>query len=257
MTNKFPLSILALLCLVSSSSLLAESSSHSSTNGTSHLAQAVQRTIEQSSQLNNVHSTQDRWSEWGLTQEEWSRYEELKKGAIGLLTPHLDPLTTLGISARNSNEQARYAELLAKMEYQRNQKIIAFQIAYDKAFQQLYPNQLPFRMESDGSISVTPAAAGRIIYFTQADCGKKCEDNLSRLLNFAGNTPVDIYIVDSMQDDNKIQDWAIQNKINIEKVKARQITLNHDSGYWLRYADGKMPVAFAIQGDGQWQSLVY
>lgn len=256
MINRFFLPILTTFSLVLSLPLIAESRSHSNVNNTLHQAQLFQDTTEQDSKL-NTNTIQDRWSEWGLTQEEWSRYEKLKKGAIGIWTPNLDPLTTLGISARNSHEQNRYAELLAKIEYQRNQKILEFQFAYDRAFQRLYPNQLPFRIDEDGAFSVTAAAIGRVIYFTRTDCGERCENNLLKLLNFLGDTPVDIYVVDSMQDDNKIRDWAVKNKLNIEKVRARKITLNHDSGYWLQYANGKMPAAFAIQGNGQWQPLVY
>lgn len=48
-----------------------------------------------------------------------------------------------------------------------------------------------------------------------------------------------------------------KHQINPEKVKLRLITLNHDTGYWLHYANGKIPAAFQIQEDGQWQSLVY
>lgn len=95
------------------------------------------------------------------------------------------------------------------------------------------------------------------MYFTRTDCGQPCADNLAKLWNIVGNKAVDIYIVDSLQDDKRIQDWAINNHIDIEKVKNRQITLNHDSGYWLHYAKGKMPAAFLIQGDGQWKQLVY
>ncbi|SPX41093.1 exported protein [Haemophilus influenzae] len=45
---------------------------------------------------------------------------------------------------------------------------------------------------------------------------------------------------------------STQNKVN-----RKLITLNHDNGAWLQYADGKMPAAFQIQQDGQWQQIVY
>ncbi|WP_131826474.1 hypothetical protein [Rodentibacter trehalosifermentans] len=81
---------------------------------------------------------------------------------------------------------------------------------------------------------------------------------MMKLLNYAGDTQVDIYVVDSRKDDNKIRDWALANHINVEKVKKRQITLNHDLNLsWAKYANGKMPAAFGIDGEGQWINLTY
>ena len=71
------------------------------------------------------------------------------------------------------------------------------------------------------------------------------------------NTPIDIYFVGTRDDDQLIYDWAKKNKVDPQKVNQKMITLNHDQGRWLQYAGGKMPVAFQIQGDGQWQRLVY
>ena len=66
-----------------------------------------------------------------------------------------------------------------------------------------------------------------------------------------------MYVVGANGNDNAIREWAKKHQINPEKVKLRLITLNHDTGYWLHYTNGKIPAAFQIQEDGQWQSLVY
>ena len=52
--------------------------------------------------------------EWGLTEQEWQRYQELNQGARGIWSPGLDPLTSLGVESRNEQERERYARLLAK-----------------------------------------------------------------------------------------------------------------------------------------------
>ena len=39
--------------------------------------------------------------EWGLTEQEWQRYQELNQGARGIWSPGLDPLTSLGVESRN------------------------------------------------------------------------------------------------------------------------------------------------------------
>ncbi|WP_101776045.1 TIGR03759 family integrating conjugative element protein [Pasteurella oralis] len=216
---------------------------------------AITNTINQHvlTQNTNQQNTTDRWSEWGLTQEEWAKYEELKKSARGIWSPNLDPLTMLGVEATTNAERKRYAELLAKKEYQRVEKEFAFQIAYSQAFEKLYPGLLPFKV---GDQTQKTAEADHLIYFTKIDCNS-CDKDLVRLLNFINDKNVDIYLIDSENNDDKIRDWALKNKIDIEKVKSRQITLNHDQGYWFKYAKGKIPVAFQVTGDGQWLKFTY
>lgn len=218
--------------------------------------QQIQKTVENAT-IVSQHQNVDKWSEWGLTREDWTRYEELRKGARGIWSPNLDPLTTLGVEARSESERERYAELLARKEFKRTENEFAFQKTYNRVFEKMYPNILPFEVENDNAKRPLLNPNNRLIYFTRTDCGTPCQDDLIKLFRFANNTPIDIYIVDSEQKDDKIRTWAIQNGIDSNKVQRKQITLNHDSGYWLKYAQGKMPVAFQIQGDGLWKSLAY
>lgn len=220
------------------------------------LYETTNRTLstEKSLDVKSLNQTElsQKAQEWGLTTEEWQRYLELQKGERGIWSPNLDPLTTLGIEAKTEEERTRYAELLARKMYERVERELAFQRAYDKAFAKLYPNELPFEVEPHISQS-----AGRVIYFTRLDNCAKCEADISRILTHVDkNTPVDIYVVGS-NNDKAIREWARKHHIDPIKVKKQLITLNHDTGYWLQYAKGKMPAAFQIQQDGQWQSLVY
>lgn len=228
------------------------------TQSTLSQAQTFQQSVEQQSGQSRI--TENRWSEWGLTEQDWTRYEALKNGPQGVWSPNLDPLTMLGIEARSESERTRYAELLARKEFERNEKILAFQLAYDQAFTRLYPNILPFRVDENGQLSAAsaaPTSSNRIIYFTRSDCGKKCSDDLKKLFTHAGNNPIDIYLVDSEQSDEKIRKWAMDNQIDVDKVRSRQITLNHDKGMWLKNANGKIPVAFRIVGNNEWQRVGY
>lgn len=241
------------LPLLSFANQVSQNNAHQVLNTTAE-AQKMQNSVQTQSQHQALNRSEDRWSEWGLTEQEWTRYEELKKGSRGIWTPNLDPLTMLGVEARSSAERDRIAELLAKKEYERVEKELAFQIAYSAAFSRLYPNQFPFRVDDKGHSAVP---TNRVIFFTRTDCGQRCKDGLTRLLNQIGNTPLDIYVVDSLQKDETIRQWAVDNNIDVAKVRSRQITLNHDSGYWLKYAKGKMPAAFHITGNNEWQTLAY
>ncbi|WP_233141479.1 TIGR03759 family integrating conjugative element protein [Aggregatibacter actinomycetemcomitans] len=196
---------------------------------------------------------QSKAQEWGLTVEEWNKYEQLKNGERGTWSPGLDPLTTLGIEAQTEQKRNYYARLLAKKMHERVEKELAFQRAYDKAFSELYPHELPFDVEPHVS-----QRAGRVLYFTRLDNCEKCEIDTGRILSYVNNkTPIDIYVVGSQNNDEAIRQWAKKHRIDPNKVRQRLITLNHDGGNWLKYADGKMPVAFQIQQNGQWQRLAY
>lgn len=70
------------------------------------------------------------------------------------------------------------------------------------------------------------------------------------------NRPVDIYLVDSAGSDDTIRQWALAHHIPVDKVRSRQITLNHDNGNWLKYGQGRMPVVLQ-QGASGWQIAAF
>src|SRR3546814_19228268 len=77
--------------------------------------------------------------DWGLGTEEWTRYEELMDGPLGIYSPNLDPLSALGVEARSDEERRRYAELQVHAESRRVEKLLAYQRAYVDAWQRLHP----------------------------------------------------------------------------------------------------------------------
>lgn len=183
--------------------------------------------------------------EWGLTAEEWQRYETLKKGRRGVLSPGLDPLTMLGIEARSDEERRYFAELAVKQEFQRVEAELAFQREVNSAWMRVYPGVLPVQ---DLRSKVSNA---RQALFVKDIC-PACDRKLTQLMK--SNQPLDIYLVDSGGKDEAVRSWAKKHNIPAEKVKSRQITLNHDSGMWLKYGNGMMPVVLQ-QGAQGWQRV--
>lgn len=206
--------------------------------------------IEQYSTVNttNIQNTdkalqQSQATEWGLSTDEWQRYEKLRNGERKFWSPDLDPLTTLGIEAKNDVERKKYARLLAKKEFERAEKELAFQRAYDEAFKELYGN-IPI-IKSDNR-----KREERITFFTRTKNCQTCDSKFEQLLSM--NKPVDIYFINS--SDNEIRAWATQHNIDINKVRAKEITLNHDNGNWIKYGNGKIPIAFK-NSDGLWEQI--
>lgn len=132
-----------------------------------------------------------------LSKVELGRLEYLKRGLRGIQSPNLDPISVLGIEARNDAERRHYAELWVKQEYERTEKELKFQREVDAAWKRLMPNMLPVNIGN--ATGIAHDSGGRLALFVrEADC-QRCDARLSAVL--ADKRPVDIYLVDSEGND--------------------------------------------------------
>jgi len=181
--------------------------------------------------------------DWGLQDDEWNRYRELMRGPLGVHSPGLDPLTALGIEARTDEERRHYAELQVQAEARRVEKLLAYQRAYDEAWQRLAPDLQRI------SPTAEPAPA-RLAVFVSAQC-PSCAQQVQRLQ--AAGSAFDLYLVGSGGDDARLRAWAQTAGVDPAKVRAGHITLNHDAGRWLLLGQpGELP-AVLRQVAGQWR----
>lgn len=190
--------------------------------------------------------------DWSLSADEWTRYRDLMQGPLGVYSPHIDPLTALGIEARTDQERQRYAELQVAAEAQRVEKLLAYQRAYDDAWQRLHADMPRVILPDAGPAfsPVVPAASGRLAVFVQDAC-PACGQTALKLQ--AAGRAFDIYVVDSGADDARIRAWAQRIGIDPAKVRSGQVTLNHDAGRWLSLGlPGDLPTVVRQIG-GQWQ----
>lgn len=187
---------------------------------------------------------------WGLRPDEWVRYRQLMQGPLGIYSPHLDPLTALGIEARSDEERRHYATLQVQAEARRVDKTFAYQRAYDAAWQRLFPGQPRVSLPGAQTPSAGSAGSGRLAVFVKADC-PPCAQRVQQLQ--AAGVQFDLYMVGSRGDDARIRQWATQVGIDPARVRARTITLNHDGGRWLSLGlPGQLP-AVVRRVNGQWQ----
>jgi len=188
---------------------------------------------------------------WGLTEQEWTRFEQIQAGPRGFWSPNLDPLTALGVEAQTDHERLRYAELQVALEAKRAERELAYQNAYSAAWAKLFPGLLPIQgmaSQSPASSSVVP----RQSLFVEDHC-PACTAEAQRLQS--SETAFDIFLVGSQGEDERVRSWARQAEIDPVKVQRRQITLNHDRGRWFSLgAQGPLPASFQ-QVNGQWQRL--
>lgn len=198
-------------------------------------------------------SAEQQARDWGLRPEEWARYRQVMQGPLGIFSPNLDPLTALGIEARSDDERRRYAELQVQVEARRVEKTLAYQRAYDAAWQRLHPSMQRVSLPGANPIANTQDAlngGGRVAVFVKDECAK-CGELVQQLQ--ASKTEFDLYMVGSRQDDARIREWAKRTQIDPVRVRSGTITLNHDAGRWLSLGlQGELP-AVVRQVGGQWQ----
>lgn len=212
-------------------------------------------------QVSDTQNTSDHISqtdlagEWGLTPQEWNRYQTLMQGPRGIYSPGLDPLTALGIEAKTVEDRRRYAQLQVKAERERVDKELAYQRAYDQAFASLYPSEKLIQITSSslGLASRPPPllkAKGRLAIFVKDNC-PQCIARAKDLQ--ATKQAFDLYFVGSQGEDEKIRRWALRSGIEPARVRDRHITLNHDEGRWANLGlSGDLP-AVVREVNGQWQ----
>ena len=196
-------------------------------------------------------SDSEQAASWGLTEQEWTRFEQIQAGPRGFWSPHLDPLTALGVEAQTDQERQRYAELQVALEAKRAERELAYQNAYTAAWAKLFPGLLPIQ----GMTSPSPASSAvstRPALFVEDHC-PACNAEAQRLQS--SGAEFDIYLVGSQAEDERVRTWGRQADIDPAKVQSRQITLNHDRGRWFSLgAPGPLPATFQ-QVNGQWQRL--
>jgi integrating conjugative element protein (TIGR03759 family) len=172
---------------------------------------------------------------WNLSEMEWLRYLELMQGIRGSISPEaISPIEVLGIHARDEAERQRFAEAWARAMREDVDRILAFQHAYDAAGKRLYPNEplididrLPGKTEETSVLQSTD----RLLFFARPEC-PACDMLVGKLLKRINEiSGIDIYLTDiSPGDDAAVRDWASTHKIDLEWVRSRRITLNHDGG---------------------------
>lgn len=186
---------------------------------------------------------------WGLTDDEWAKFEHLQGGPRQYWSPQLDPLTTLGVETDSDQERQRYAELQVRLEAKRAERELAYQKAYSAAWTRLFPGLLPVQGMSDVAI---PSSNPRYAVFVEDPCST-CEVNIRQWLS--AGIQLDVYLVGSQGDDAHIRQWARTVGITPVQVSNGQVTLNHDRGRWFALGASRPLPARYQQVEGKWQRV--
>ncbi|OCG64100.1 integrating conjugative element protein [Gilliamella sp. wkB18] len=205
--------------------------------------------------LQKEETIKEKASFWGLTVEEWHKFEAInEKGGRGYWSPNLDPLTTLGVEAETQEERERYAMLLAKKEFERTTKELEFQRTYNQMFKRLYPDVLPVELDDNPNFVAPLNYEGeRMVLFLDVNDSVRGANLLNKALKTGKE--MDIYLLNTADDNALIQKWANINYVPIERVQTGSITLNHNKGQWEQIGKGISPILVQEQNDGKWRQI--
>ena len=203
---------------------------------------------------------------WGLDEDEWRRYDTLLKGMRGSVSPSsLSPIEVLGIHARDESERRRYAEQWARAMQEDAERILAFQRAYDAAYQRLFGNQDLIdvahlaRQSRQEPQSPDLEPGDRLLFFTRLEC-PSCDEVFVKTLSYIDSVDgVDVYFTGSPDVDGQaIRKWARRQRVDPQWVRTRRLTLNTDNGVLesIKPRAGQAPLLFVRRG-GEIRPLPY
>lgn len=218
-------------------------------------------TTESNSTETRQTESERRHLQWGLTENEYARYEQLMKGIRGSVSPEtISPIEVLGIHARSDAERDRYAKIWADRMEEDAKRVLAFQRAYDKAWQEkggqiidiaaLKQRKPAGNTNSNQAVSSEAGQGGALTFLTRLDgcpsCDSKIQDLMTSML-VDNSMRVNIYFSDSKGKENSlIRQWAVKNKVDPKWLQNKRITLNHGDSLMQRFQveESQLPVVF-------------
>ena len=170
-------------------------------------------------------------------------------GIRGSISPAtLSPLEVLGIHAQDEAERDRYARQFAKLMRDDTERVLAFQRAYDRAWQALNPAGLavdPARLPLPSPKPGPSRPGDRLLLFVRLGDCPACDGLAAAALQGRREgARLDVYVEGDAQDDG-IRAWAQAHAIDPGDVKDRRVTLNHERGELAQIAPGAGTPALA------------
>ncbi len=211
-------------------------------------------TLEQSNinSTDQINQSLDHSAQWGVSQEDWKRYQQVMEVKGKYLYKDLDPVTVLGLTARTDAERDRYAETLAKQEFANTRALVLLDQAYNRAFSRLYGhipvvdpsqiNQARAVLNTVSTSKVRGKPGDRYIVFASTDCAA-CDRKVSSVLSeLMIGVSIDVHFNGDTR--KAITEWAARMKISPDAVANGKITLNPNSELYAKFGNPNPPALY-------------
>lgn len=184
----------------------------------------------------NILSPEVFKEQWGLTDVEYEKFQEVLKGPFGFYTPNLEknPILALGLAAESTEERNKYASKYVDVEFAKNVKVVAFQLAVSSKWQEKFPQTPRFANQSEDKHKRAGFLAGqsndaRAKIFIEIGC-TKCDQEFERLYEKSRRVGggVDVYFT-GRPSTEAITKWALSQDLDPMEVKQKIVTLNRSN----------------------------
>ena len=187
----------------------------------------VELSTFESSLKDHARTHENSWEYWGLTQDEWVRYESIKqKSPWATWKNEATPLAILSHYATSIADKSRYAHLEAELDQWRENTVLEWQLIYNKEREIIYAKNTALLGNRKPDLkNIKPS--DRVLYFVETgECNTRCRATTTRLLSTFAH--IDVFVIGAkVQKD--VFEWATSAKIPVERVRVKQITLNFDN----------------------------
>lgn len=199
------------------------------------------------------------WDYWGLTKEEWDKYESIKqKSPWSVWKNEATPLAILSHYSSTIVEKRRYARIAAELDQWRENTVLEWQAIYNKEREIVFAKNAALINARKPTLN-NIKAFDRIIFFARAgECDAHCHAVTSRILSTPAH--IDIFILNATTE-SEIYQWAAKANIPIDRVHVKQITLNFENNYLPAITTTpknllEFPVAF-LQGKNAYETVIF
>lgn len=165
---------------------------------------------------------------WQLTEQEWALYKKLKaESPWAYWENHSTPTAILAFYATSMEEKRRYARIEAELDTWRQYSVTEFQSLYDKEREIVHKRYADYMQREKPSLANIKPYDKLRLFVQSVKCDEHCRSLVSRVLKTQAKT--DIYVIGA-KSDTDIFHWAESAGIPVERVKTKEITLNHENG---------------------------
>ena len=169
----------------------------------------------------------------------------------------LTPLQLMGISAETDAERWRYAKLHAEASMRRDYRDLLWQATVTAARQELESLEqqlwsevtIAAKRHSKPQHTATEDTEGDIYLFVPMQCTRACAELVARATARPGTTH--IFLEGTSGQDELVRNWAARQSIPVQRVKKKQITLNHARDVLARLGHAAKSLPVALMQEGQ------
>lgn len=199
---------------------------------------------------------------WGVTIEDWQKYQTYMQGQGQYFYKDVSPLEVLAITADNPEDMKKYTDIWVKLNHEKISKELEFNVMYRQEMKKLYPNELPLKPFDTTPFAPPSSKKGKALNLTSGDelilftkdnslFANQLVKTLIKEVKDTSKTSLSIYVIGNRMNPSELQVWSSSNQIPADMVKAGKIHINSGNDkYNAKINHEKLPLV-VLKRNGQ------